>query len=171
MRSLLILAAVTLALGVGFFWYLAPMAQFPIVIDFSSGTSVTPSVSFRVLDTGTHAADVSLRKNYAAYSQADIVRLWELAHGTDGAKLPMVDVSKEYVVGVFAGQKPTGGHSVSVASIVDNENVRTVFVTLTKPGEGCMVTEALTNPYQIIAVPFSDASLTHKDTEVVTACN
>jgi len=172
MQNFLILAVVTLALGMGFFWYLAPTAQFPIVIDLNPlGTKTTPSMTFRVLGTGTHAAAVSTRKNYAAYSETDFAKLWGMAHGSDGTILPKVDFSKEYVIAVFTGQKSTGGHSIAVASVSDEGNVRTVAVTLTKPGEGCIVTQVLTNPYQIIAVPFSDSSLAHTDTEISPPCN
>ena len=156
-------------------YYLAPSAQFtesniaPAIVD-SAPAKATQLVRFTVLDTGTHATGVAVRKNYAAYANEDFAKIWKMAHGTGGSPLPKVDFSKEYVIGIFSGQKSTGGNSIAVASVTDAGDVRTVAVTLTKPGAGCIVTQSLTNPYQIVTVPLSDATLTHSDTEVITSC-
>ncbi len=156
-------------------YYLAPAPQFTgsntasAIVD-TAPAKVIQVVPFDDLDVGTHAAGVAVRKNYAAYSKEGLEKIWKIAHGTDGPPLPKVDFSKEYVIGIFAGQKSTGGNSIAVASVTDVGNVRTVTVALTKPGAGCMVTQSLTNPYQIVTVPFSDATLTHSDTEVITSC-
>lgn len=179
MRNILLLTSVALiaiAIGAGLYLYMptqffsnsVPSAVQPAGIN--TAPAQTRVVTFRVLDTGTHAAGVSVQTNYAASSEEDFAKLWKMSHGTDGKTLPEIDFSKEYVMGVFAGQKPSGGYSVAVASVTDAGNTRTVAITLTSPGEGCMVTESLTNPYQIIAVPLSDASLAHTDTEVSTPC-
>lgn len=156
-------------------YYLAPSPQFtesnaaPSIVD-NAPAKVIQAISFDDLDIGIHAAGVAVRKNYAAYSKEGLEKIWKIAHGTDGSPLPKVDFSKEYVIGIFAGQKSTGGNSIAVTAITETENMRTVAVTLTKPGAGCMVTQSLTNPYQIVTVPFSDATLTHSDTEVITSC-
>lgn len=138
----------------------------PIVIE----NEEKRAVSFRVVESGAQAANISVRKNYAAYTQEAFEKVWNMVHGTSGAEKPVVDFSQEYVIAVFAGKQPTGGHSIAVAAVVDALNTRTVDVTLTKPGEGCIVTQALTNPYQVVVVPLSDASLTHKDTEIEEPC-
>jgi hypothetical protein len=182
MRNTLILIGVALAavaIGAGLYFYASPQflntassIEYPAPTANASNTLVpTHVVVFRVLDTGTHAAGVSERKNYAASSEEDFAKIWKMAHGTDGTTLPKIDFSKEYVIGVFAGQKSTGGNLIAVTSVTDAGNARTVAVTLTSPGTGCMVTQSLTNPYQIVAVPLSDASLAHTDTEVSPPCN
>ena len=156
-------------------YYLAPSPQFtesnaaPSIVD-NAPAKVIQTVPFDVLDAGTHAVGVEARKNYAAYSKEGLEKIWKIAYGTDAPPLPKVDFSKEYVIGVFAGQKSTGGNSATITTVTEAENMRTVAVMLTKPGEDCMVTQSLTNPYQIVAVPFSDATLTHSDTEVITSC-
>ena len=128
------------------------------------------TVSFRIIETGGNAAKVTSAKNYAAYTQAGLIRLWGLAHDTDGTTPPAVDFAKEYVVGVFAGQKPTGGYSVAVTGITDDGATRTIAVTFTKPGQGCITNQMVTSPYQIIAIPVSDAALAHADTENSVPC-
>jgi hypothetical protein len=133
------------------------------------GEMTERQVSFRVLESGEHAARVSARKNYAAYTPEALMQIWAMAHGK-GAPPPDIDFSKEFVIAVFAGQQPTGGHSIVVAAVIDALDTRIVDVKLVKPGAGCMVTEALTTPYQIVAVPISDAPLMHKDLEEVSPC-
>ena len=182
MRNTLILIGVLLAvvaIAAGLYFYTpgqfldttSNMQPAAPAADASNTPVQTNTVSFRVLDTGTHATGVSDRKNYAAYAQEDFTKIWQMAHGTDGVALPKIDFSKEYVIAVFAGQKSTGGNSIAVTSVTDAGTARTVAVTLTQPGTGCTATESLTSPYQIIAVPLSTASLAHTDTEVSTPCN
>ncbi len=181
MRDILIILGMivaAIAIGAGLYFYvpsevLAPApspAATTAPVSASNTPAVAKTVKFSELDSGTHAAGVSVRKNYAAYTEEDFAKIWKMAHGTDGKAQPKVDFSKEYVIGVFAGQKATGGNSIAVASVTDAGNARTVAVTITKPGAGCMVTESLTNPYQIIVVPVTGLSLAHTDTEVAKAC-
>lgn len=129
------------------------------------------SVDFRTLDIGAQAASISARKNYAVYTEAELAKLWGMIHGSDGSAIPKIDFSKEYVIGVFSGQKPTGGHSISISSIIDTSETRVVAVKLTSPGADCIVTQVLTSPYQIVAVPLSENELGHTNTEVASACN
>ncbi len=134
------------------------------------GADQAVPVSFTVLAEGTNASGVSERKNYAVYTQEDFVRLWTMAYGTDGEAMPAIDFDSQYVIGVFAGEKPSGGHTIDVASITDASSIRTVSMALTRPGEGCMVSQALTSPFQLIMVPVSDRELARTETEVVAAC-
>jgi hypothetical protein len=137
----------------------------------TTATSTTPRpVAFRIVDTGTHAANVDRRKNVAVFSKTEYDNLWRSAKGVDAGAPPKVDFSKEYVIGVFAGTKPTGGYSIAVTSVIDAGTTRTLMVTISKPGEGCIVTQALTSPYQIIVVPKNDLSLANRDTETSTTC-
>ncbi len=134
------------------------------------GADQAASVSFTVLAEGTNASGVSERKNYAVYSEEDFTRLWTMAYGTDTSAMPSIDFDTQYVIGVFAGEKPTGGHTIEVASITDASSIRTVSMALTRPGEDCMTSEALTSPFQLIAVPVSDRELARTETEIVASC-
>lgn len=134
------------------------------------GADQAVPVSFTVLAEGTNASGVSERKNYAVYTEEDFARLWAMAYGTDGQAMPSIDFDSQYVIGVFAGQKPTGGHTIEVASITDASSIRTVSMALTRPGEGCMTLQALTSPFQLIAVPVSDRELARTETEVEASC-
>ena len=131
--------------------------------------TATP-VTFSVLEVGGNAQEADERKNVAARDQESFERVWKMAHGAQEMAMPTMDFSKEYVVGVFAGQKSSGGYAIAVTGVEDMGDERTISVTITAPGENCMVTQALTAPYQLIRVPVSAHSLKASDTVVTTAC-
>lgn len=64
-----------------------------------------------------------------------------------GVKVP--DAGEGLYICAHAGQRPTGGYRVAVSGGEDNNAVR---VTLREPGEGEIVTQALTSPYAVAVV-------------------
>lgn len=66
--------------------------------------------------------------------------------------LPVVDFSRETVIACFSGAKSTGGHGIAIEGITLSPEGYRVAVTKISPGKTCMVTEAFTYPYQIVAV-------------------
>lgn len=83
---------------------------------------------------------------------------WQEKWTASGSTAPAPDVSevdfdREVVVGVFAGEKPSGGWSID-----ENVEVKVqgrfgaVNYTVVGPGEGCMSSQALTFPYLVAAV-------------------
>lgn len=147
-----------------------PVRPAPPVTVGNQQVPVEHQVPVRVIETGTHAVDGDQQANYAAYNTEGFLKLWKYAYGATKL-MPEIDFSKEYVIGVFAGKRLTGGYVVTVSSITDNGRVRNVTVRLTKPGEGCAVTEALSAPFQIVAVPLNTTTLTHSNVEVAEACS
>lgn len=135
----------------------------------TASLSATP-VAFTVLEAGGNAQEAEERKNVAARDQESFDRLWKMAHGAEELAAPTIDFSKEYVIGVFAGRKPTGGYAIEVTDVQDLGDERTLTVTVTSPGETCVVTDALTSPYQLIRVPVSTHFLKAVDTAVTNAC-
>jgi len=70
-----------------------------------------------------------------------------------GIKIPIINFEKETVLVLFLGEKSSGGYSIAVEQILDeNEKVTVKYkVTLLKLGE--MVTTVMTQPYCIIKIP------------------
>ena len=81
-------------------------------------------------------------------------QLWRAMHGRRAPmpEVPEVDFRKHLVIGVFMGTRPTGGYSISITRIVQNEKT-VVTVREQSPGPGDMVTMALTAPYHVVVVP------------------
>ena len=69
--------------------------------------------------------------------------------------LPAIDFQKHMVIGAFMGTRPTGGFSVHITRVVQNDKV-VVTVREQGPAPGDMVTMALTSPYHVVVVPRSD---------------
>lgn len=136
----------------------------PVLIEEGAGP-----VEFSVLAEGPRAS-LPARKNYAVYDAEEFVRLWALAYGDDVPPLPGVDFDTHYVIGAFAGEKPTGGYGIDITGVEDSGNVRTVSMTLSRPGQGCIVTQAATSPFQFIVLPITDREHEREEREEVSSC-
>ncbi len=90
----------------------------------------------------------------------------ELANYTDETP-EQLDFSKGKVLLVDMGPRSTGGYSIKVTSTEEHEDYLMASVTLTKPGNGCMVTQAITNPYQFLYIPVLKEILITETLEVV----
>jgi len=66
---------------------------------------------------------------------------------------PEVDFTRDLVVAVAAGQRPTGGHEIAVEKVARNDGVLTISVLETSPGPNCMTTAALTQPVDVVVIP------------------
>ena len=71
-------------------------------------------------------------------------------------ELPHVDWSKEMVVIVRLGERPSAGYSIEVESIDTESSPWTVVAREKRPKEGALVPMMITHPFQIIAVPRRD---------------
>ena len=71
----------------------------------------------------------------------------------------------QFYIAVFSGEKPTGGYSIKVTSIEDNEGATNVFVEETAPKQGDMVTQVITYPYTVVKAAgiTSDIAIFNKD--------
>ena len=168
-------AVASIAVGTGLY-YFGPDEFRKVPASETSEASVLSAdqpaaVPFTVIAEGADAANVSARKNYAVYDKDEFARLWAMAYGEDGPAMPAIDFEKEYVIGVFAGEKSSGGYDIGVDKVTDENAVRSVAITLTVPGSACVVTQALTSPFQLVTVPFSARELSKVDTQVEGACS
>ncbi len=83
--------------------------------------------------------------------------LWRVMFGNNVPipDVPEIDFQKHMVIGVFMGTRPSGGYSVKLARIVENDKIK-VFVRQQSPGPDDMVTMALTSPFHVVVVPRSE---------------
>jgi cytoskeletal protein RodZ len=76
----------------------------------------------------------------------------ELAEAT-GVKVP--NSGGGLYVSAHAGEQPTGGYQVAISSTAPGE----IQVTLREPGEGAIVTQALTQPYAVAVVKTAEGGV------------
>lgn len=87
-------------------------------------------------------------------------QLWKAMHGAIVPKpdVPEVDFQKQMVIGAFLGTRPTGGFSVRITRVTQNDKI-VVCVAEQSPGPDDIVTMALTSPYHVVVVPRSDKTV------------
>ena len=66
---------------------------------------------------------------------------------------PEVDFSRDLVIAVALGQRPTGGHDIAVQRVARTGGQLRITVLETSPGPGCMTTQAQTQPVDVVVVP------------------
>jgi hypothetical protein len=76
----------------------------------------------------------------------------------------LVDDSTGYIyIAVMSGTKPTGGYSIEVTSIEDNEGKTNIYVKELNPSKGTMVTQAITYPYTVVKAKGITPNITVKN--------
>lgn len=70
---------------------------------------------------------------------------------------PAIDFTRDVVVAVAAGQRPTGGHEIAIDRVTHASGELTVEVVERTPGPNCMTTASLTQPVDVVVVPAPDA--------------
>ena len=111
----------------------------------------------RILAKGLHSG-VKRQEYYDLHKASDFAVWWHRAYATRSYKptLPDVDFSKDMVIAVFMGEKTHGGYSIAVTNVQVAADNYDVEITVTVPGPGCRTTQALTQPFEFVAVPDSD---------------
>jgi len=106
----------------------------------------------RTLDKGA-MSNVDDHLQTSARTAAEWTALWK-KHNYD-KPAPAVDWSKEMVVAVFMGSRPTAGFAVEIASVAERDGKLVVAYRETAPKAGAVSAQVLTAPYHIAAVPKS----------------
>lgn len=106
----------------------------------------------RIIDKGA-MSNVDDAMQATARTAAEWAALWK-KHNYD-KPAPPVDFSKELVVAVFMGSRPTAGFAVDIVRAEESEGKLLVGYTETSPKPGTVSAQVLTAPYCIAAVPKS----------------
>ena len=148
----------------------ALLASVAITGLFVYGLKVTStSLAMSVVAQGVNAP-ISTRVNYVIRTESQWQQFKALFSGTKAPKFPSVDFSKDQVLAVFTGTKPTDGYSIHVSKITDTTHGRLVAITLVTPGSNCTVAPTQTSPYEIVTVPATTLTLSHTNLTKVRPC-
>jgi hypothetical protein len=66
---------------------------------------------------------------------------------------PTVDFSKNMVIGVFLGTKPSAGHEVEITGVRHEDKDLVVEYVQKQPAAGTMTAQILTEPFHLVSVP------------------
>lgn len=88
------------------------------------------------------------------HTSGDLQKWWRDHNGGDPAAVPFkIDFNKEFAVAIHAGQRNTGGYAVYVETVYRTTPAAAIIaVTEKTPGKGASVTEALTQPWVLVAI-------------------
>lgn len=89
-----------------------------------------------------------------ARTQAEWDQLWArlTANQVPPPAAPKVDWSKEMVVALFMGERPTGGFGISIKSVTYGEREIVVAYAESAPAPDSFTIQALTAPYHVAVV-------------------
>jgi hypothetical protein len=152
MRALVLLAVLSLAQNCTVSpapWTPAPGTPATTASDAAVETSAGGKVEMRALAANSYAAATEKSAQFARDAAA-YQRLWDQLIGSGTP--PAVDFTTESVVFVMAGQKRSGGYSVTVNGVALDGDSLLIDATVQSPPPNAIVSMALTSPYAVVAV-------------------
>jgi protease stability complex PrcB-like protein len=105
--------------------------------------------SLRILDKGAQS-NIDSPRQVVARTAAEWTALWK-QHDSD-KPAPAVDFSREMVLAVFMGSRPTAGYSVEITSVDARDGGIVVSYHETAPPRDAITAQILTSPYYMVAV-------------------
>jgi hypothetical protein len=109
------------------------------------------ATAMKTIDKGEHS-----NMDDAAQIVAKTAQEWEQVwqkHTPDRPR-PAVDFSKEMVIGIFLGSRPTAGYTLEIVSATQSDGTLVVRYRESAPARDAMTAQVLTSPYHLVAVPF-----------------
>ena len=108
----------------------------------------TSPIAFKTVAAGTDSR-IEAPRTAVVRTSAEWAALWK-EHGGNGAP-QAIDFNETMVIAVFAGTKPSAGHSVEIVRIQarDGEVVVTYLDHAPRPSD--MVAQMLTQPFHIVS--------------------
>ena len=105
--------------------------------------------------------------------EREFAAIWTKAYGIiePAPPIPEVDFKRNQVIVVAMGEQANGGYAIEVAGVAASGGRLAVDVMMTKPGPGCAVTGALTQPLDMVKVPAIDAVPEFRDRTSMTRCS
>ena len=79
---------------------------------------------------------------------------------------PDVDFETDMVVAAFLGERATGGFSVQIEDVRENNDFIIVDVEIETPGDDCVLTQSVTQPHHVIVLEDSDKPVQFSETTV-----
>ena len=127
----------------------APEAPTPVA-DTGTGANPAPGTDVQMRRIGRWVSSgVAGARRLVIMDPATWSRFWsELGAGVR----PEVDFGNDLVIAVAAGERTTGGHDIEVRRVTRVGNELRIEVLETYPSEGCVTTQAKTQPVDVVMV-------------------
>ncbi len=140
----------------------SPPSRDPLMAADSQSFTVLLSANTSGFDEGTEL----VLRDEKAFTTA-----WRTAHQTiPGNPAPTVDFQRDMVVLLALGARRTGGFSVRFDGITSADSGAVVRYTVTSPGPGCMTTQMITSPVEMVRVPRAEGTVRFERRDATDAC-
>jgi hypothetical protein len=140
--------------------FAAALAQPPTSPGTAQSTTTAPAM--KTIDKGEHS-NMDDAAQVVAKTQQEWEQLWQ-RHAPERSR-PAVDFSKEMVLAVFLGSRPTAGYALEIVSATQNGGTLVVRYRESAPARSAMTAQVLTSPYHFVAVPFFPGSVKFEKAE------
>jgi PrcB C-terminal len=121
-----------------------------VLVALSLVASMQGDVPIRTIDKGTQSG-VDAARTVVARTPEEWTAVWR-AHA-HGKPAPAVDFSREMIVGVFLGTRPTAGYGVEIAGAREDAGGLVVQYREGSPPRDAITAQVLTMPFHLVAVP------------------
>jgi len=138
------------------------VASFLLLLASCTACAATAAtMPFATLAKGL-ASGVGQPTQIVVRSQTDWAALWSRHMRTQIAPPPppSVDFSRDMVLALFMGERPTGGYAIEVTRIERTDHGLSVHYLTSRPDPSAMQTQALTQPFHLVTVPRVDDPVT-----------
>jgi len=113
------------------------------------------SIPMRPIEKGLNS-EMDDGRQAVVRADAEWTRVWT-RHAGERTK-PAVDFSKDIVVALFLGSRPTAGFTVEIVGVREEGATLVVSYRETRPTPGSVAAQILTSPFHIVAVPKGTAT-------------
>jgi len=115
--------------------------------------TTTTTATMKTVDKGPMSG-MDAPRQATVRTPAEFATLWK-SHAAD-RKMPDVDFTKNMVVGIFLGSRPTAGFGVEIVSAQPESGTLVVKYKETRPSRDTIAAQVLTSPFHLVAVPKFD---------------
>lgn len=84
--------------------------------------------------------------------------------------LPEIDFAREMLVVAAMGEQSNGGYGILIDSASERDKSLEIKVRSISPGKGCMTTQALTAPVDVVRLPKSERAIVFREIEMAHDC-
>lgn len=139
------------------------MAMMALVVAGLTAALLQAPGAMRVVEKGDQS-NVDEERQVVVRTSEEWTTLWR-QHSPDRAR-PVVDFSRETVVGVFLGSRMTAGFAVEIVDVAASAaGGQVARYRVTRPAQGTVTAQVLVFPYHLVAVPVVTGAVTFQRIE------
>lgn len=126
---------------------------FAIAAAAAMGQNTLPAIQWRTVGEGA-GSRISRAENRFLHTSGDLQRWWREHSGEPPEAIPYrIDFQKEFAIAIHIGQRPTGGYGAYVETVARTSPAAAVVAVVERqPPKGSVTTQALTQPWVLIAI-------------------